>query len=192
MQHHSLGSVCTPSTQRGAALLIVLFIVALVSILATEMGTRLQLQVQRVQNIKDNNQAYWYGIGAEQYAKTAILDIYELDDGKVSLAQPWVEPLQFPVDGGMLEVTLEDAQNCFNLNALAKPQPNSQSTGTAISEPPMVQAFTRLVQNINGDDAYNAETFRDAVLDFLDEDMQTRSYGAEDEYYRSLANLSYA
>ena len=33
--------------QRGMALLIVLFIVALVSVLATEMGSRLQLQVQR-------------------------------------------------------------------------------------------------------------------------------------------------
>ena len=178
----------TPFQQNGAALLIVLFIVALVSILATEMGTRLQLQVQRVQNIKDNNQAYWYGIGAEQYAKTAILDIYELDDGKVSLAQPWVEPLQFPVAGGMLDVELEDAQNCFNLNALAKPEPSTTSTGTAVTEPPMVQAFTRLIQNLNGGDAYSAETFRDAVLDFLDDDMQTRIYGAEDEYYRSLPN----
>jgi general secretion pathway protein K len=187
-QSGPMQNASTLTQQSGAALLIVLFIVALVSILATEMGTRLQLQVQRVQNIKDNNQAYWYGIGAEQYAKTAILDIYELDDGKVSLAQPWVEPLQFPVDGGMLDVELEDAQSCFNLNALAKPEPNTASTGTTVTEPPLVQAFTRLIQNINGDDAYSAETFRDAVLDFLDDDMQTRNYGAEDEYYRSLPN----
>ena len=45
--------------QRGAALLIVLMVVALVAILATEMGARLQLQVQRASNIKSSNQAYW-------------------------------------------------------------------------------------------------------------------------------------
>ena len=44
--------------QRGVALIIVLLIVALVSVLATQMGSRLQLQVKRASNIKDNNQAY--------------------------------------------------------------------------------------------------------------------------------------
>ena len=45
--------------QRGAALLIVLMVVALVAILATEMGARLQLQVQRASNIKSSNKSIW-------------------------------------------------------------------------------------------------------------------------------------
>jgi general secretion pathway protein K len=57
------------SRQRGIALIIVLMVVAFVAILGTEMGQRLQLQIQRTANIKDSNQAYWYALGAEQYAK---------------------------------------------------------------------------------------------------------------------------
>ena len=44
--------------QQGVALIIVLLIVAIVSVLATEMGSRLQLQIKRASNIKENNQAY--------------------------------------------------------------------------------------------------------------------------------------
>ena len=48
--------------QRGVALIIVFMIVALVVIIATDMGSRLQIQVKRASNIKDNNQAYWYAM----------------------------------------------------------------------------------------------------------------------------------
>ena len=58
--------------QQGVALIIVLLIVAIVSVLATEMGSRLQLQIKRASNIKENNQAYWYAMGAEQYAQKSI------------------------------------------------------------------------------------------------------------------------
>ena len=40
--------------------------------ISTEMGTRLQLQVQRTMNLKDNNQAYWYAMGAEAFARKSI------------------------------------------------------------------------------------------------------------------------
>ncbi|MET1218546.1 MAG: type II secretion system minor pseudopilin GspK [Glaciecola sp.] len=177
-----------PGQQRGAALLIVLFIVALISILATEMGTRLQLQIQRAQNIKDNNQAHWYALGAEEYAKTAILDIYEIDDGKVSLNQPWVEPLQFPVDGGVIEVELIDAQTCFNVNALAQAPDPTNNLGANTQVSPLQSAFTQLILNVNNNDTYQAETFRDSVIDFLDDNQQTRPFGAEDEVYRAMPN----
>jgi general secretion pathway protein K len=43
--------------QRGVALMIVLMVVALVAVLAVDMGSRLQLQIQRTMNLKDSNQA---------------------------------------------------------------------------------------------------------------------------------------
>lgn len=78
--------------QRGVALIIVLLIVALVSVLATQMGSRLQLQVKRASNIKDNNQAYWYAMGAEQYAQKSIKFLLENSDGVINLNQQWSEP----------------------------------------------------------------------------------------------------
>ena len=74
------------SKQKGVALIIVLMIVALVTVLATEMAGRLQLQVKRASNIKDNNQAYWYAMGAEQFARKSIGDLIELDSDIVNRA----------------------------------------------------------------------------------------------------------
>ena len=104
--------------QRGVALIIVLLIVALVSVLATQMGSRLQLQVKRASNIKDNNQAYWYAMGAEQYAQKSIKFLLENSDGVINLNQQWSEPFVYPLEGGGIQAQLLDMQSCFNINSL--------------------------------------------------------------------------
>jgi general secretion pathway protein K len=80
-----IGSVA--GKQKGVALIIVLMIVALVTVLATEMAGRLQLQVKRASNIKDNNQAYWYAMGAEQFARKSLSDLIR---GHKSLLIRWL------------------------------------------------------------------------------------------------------
>lgn len=194
--------------QRGAALLVVLFIVALVSIIATQMGVSLQLQGQRTANIKAQNQAQWFALGAEQYATVAMKEMLSLSNGIIHLNQPWAEPITFPIENGMITAQLEDAQTCFNINALVS-DPSSGATGVTTTpsvpattpSPPqqqatqtngtntnynsdLSQAFTELVRRVNGNDTYNAEVVRDGVLDFMDEDTQVRQLGAEDETYR--------
>jgi general secretion pathway protein K len=86
--------------QRGVALIIVLLIVAIVSVVATEMGSRLQLQVKRASNIKENNQAYWYAMGAEQYARKSINLLMKTDGDKIYLEQPWSQEFVYPIEGG--------------------------------------------------------------------------------------------
>mgnify|MGYP000374423347 CR=1 FL=1 len=176
-------------TQRGMALLIVLFIVALVSILATQMGTRLQLQVQRASNIKDNNQAYWYSLGAEAYAQLAIIELYKLDDGIIHANQPWVDPLIYPIENGQITATITDSQACFNINALAK-IPTEQATnnlGRDTQSTPAMDAFSALVREVNNNDNYSAEVLRDSLADYLDSNTIARPNGAEDDTYLGLA-----
>ena len=102
--------------QQGVALVIVLMVVALVIILATEMAGRLQLQVQRASNIKDNNQAYWYAMGAEQFAQKAIKELLEADGDVVNMEQQWSQEFTYPLEGGGIQAQLSDMQSCFNLN----------------------------------------------------------------------------
>ncbi|UTP73108.1 type II secretion system minor pseudopilin GspK [Alteromonas sp. LMIT006] len=198
--------------QRGAALLVVLFIVALVSIIAMQMGVSLQLQGQRTANIKAQNQAQWFALGAEQYATIAMKEVLSLSNGIIHLNQPWAEPITFPIENGMITAQLEDAQACFNINALISASASSSTTGSAsASSTPttstapaqqastqsngtsttsvgdLAQAFTELVRRVNGNDTYNAEVVRDSLLDFIDEDSQARQLGAEDETYRGTA-----
>ncbi|MEC9128236.1 MAG: type II secretion system minor pseudopilin GspK, partial [Pseudomonadota bacterium] len=93
-------SIAPPAKQQGVALMIVLMIVALVAVLATEMGTRLQLQVQRTMNLKDNNQAYWYAMGAEAFARKSIQSLIEESPNVISIDQPWAQEFSYPLENG--------------------------------------------------------------------------------------------
>ncbi|WP_100658554.1 type II secretion system minor pseudopilin GspK [Alteromonas flava] len=179
-----------PTQQRGVALITVLMVVALVAILGTEMVTRLQLQVQRTANIKDANQAYWYALGAEQYARKSIGELLDLSGDKIHLNQPWSQEFVYPLDNGGIQAQLVDMQSCFNLNALTFNQEGAEfSTGSQVTAE--MEAFQRLLltpELIPGLDSYSADVVRDSLADWLDENDQIRSFGAEDVDYESLPN----
>lgn len=195
--------------QRGVALIIVLMVVAFVAVIGTEMSGRLQIQVQRAANIKDNNQAYWYAMGAEQFAKTAILKLIDADPDVVNMEQQWSQEFTYPLEGGGIQAQLSDMQNCFNLNALrdtsgtrrATPEPSptpgdgtegeskSSGSGTASAGTPTeaLSLFQNMMKNGGFEiDSYSAEVFSDSLADWLDEDSNLRENGAEDSDYESL------
>ena len=60
-------------SSRGAALVIVLFIVALAAILAVEMSANLMVQVQKSTNLQGHQQAKWYAYGAEELAIKGLI-----------------------------------------------------------------------------------------------------------------------
>ncbi|MGY0581309.1 MAG: type II secretion system minor pseudopilin GspK [Paraglaciecola chathamensis] len=172
--------------QRGVALIIVLLIVALVSVLATQMGSRLQLQVKRASNIKDNNQAYWYAMGAEQYAQKSIKFLLENSDGVINLNQQWSEPFVYPLEGGGIQAQLLDMQSCFNINSLQGGDQSSTGAGTRSGPSERQLAFKRLMTNINPDiSTYDIDTFSDSLVDWLDADSNMLPQGAEDSEYES-------
>lgn len=104
--------------QKGVALIVVLLIVALVTILATQMSNRLQLNIARTMNIKDNNQAYWYALGAEQFAKKSLRTLMQTTPNNINLSQPWAAPFEFPLENAVIKAQLVDLQACFNINAV--------------------------------------------------------------------------
>ncbi|MFC3122633.1 type II secretion system minor pseudopilin GspK [Agaribacter flavus] len=119
-------------SQAGVALIVVLLIVALVSILAMQMTSRLQLNIARTSNIKNNNQAYWYALGAEQFAKQSLLELVSLSADNINLNQPWAQDFEYPVDGGVIKAKITDMQSCFNLNGvLPDADPNQVDAGSA-------------------------------------------------------------
>ncbi|RDV24920.1 general secretion pathway protein GspK [Alteromonas aestuariivivens] len=157
-------------------------IVALVSILATEMGARLQLQVKRTLNIKDNNQAYWYAMGAEAFARKSIRTLLDNNDDKISLDQPWNEEVTYPLDGGGIQAQLEDMQSCFNLNAILQGDASQQNQQATFA----MDAFHRMLLESGLEiDSYTADTVRDSLADWIDDDDSMRPYGAEDSEYES-------
>lgn len=207
--------------QYGVALVVVLLIVALVSILATQMIARLQLNVVRAQNIKDNNQAYWYALGAEEFARKSLTALVSLSPDNINLSQPWAQTFEYPVEGGGIKAELFDMQSCFNLNAINSTvddtrqgdENNSNAEGEnegeseseegrlevqEVEQPsnpnrrrqngriPSQQAFHNLL-DIVVDDSFVVDSVTDSLVDWIDEDDNPSTFGAEDVDYESLA-----
>jgi general secretion pathway protein K len=169
---------------RGVALITVLLIVALAAVLATQMTARLQLQMQRTNNIALNQQAYWYAMGAEAFAKRILITVVEDENDVTHLEQMWAQgETSYPVDSGQITGEIFDMQACFNLNALRF----DRSTLPAGTTKPAIQdAFAELITliGVKGIDDFDAEYMTDALVDWLDQDSAIASAGgAEDNDY---------
>lgn len=168
----------------GAALVIVLFIVALAAILAVEMSANLMVQVQKTTSLQSQQQAKWYAYGAEELAIKVLIESKKSEPEKTTLAQPWSQQgnAQYPVENGKLSSQLIDLQACLNLNALAvEPDLNSVNKTN-----PAHNALLTMLKNL--DDMPSEETeeaMADSVFDWLDEDSITYRSGAEDDEYLS-------
>ena len=109
-----------------------MLIVALCAIIAAQMTTRLHMQMQRSTNISFNQQAYWYAMGAEAFAKRVILTTVKDDPKVINLGQIWAQgETTYPVDYGNITGEITDLQSCLNLNALRSKDTTSSSTGSS-------------------------------------------------------------
>jgi len=171
-------------TSRGAALVIVLFIVALAAILAVEMSANLMEQVQRSTNLQSQQQAKWYAYGAEELAIKGLIQSKKDDPEKTTLAQPWAKQgdIKYPVDNGTLSGQLTDLQACLNLNALgAELDPNSTNKTN-----PAHKALFAILENIEDLPSDESEEgMADSVFDWLDKNSITYRSGAEEGEYLS-------
>ncbi|WP_440054324.1 type II secretion system minor pseudopilin GspK [Pseudoalteromonas sp. T1lg65] len=178
--------------QRGAALVIVLFIVALAATIAAEMASSLMLQVQKATNVQTQQQAKWYSYGAEELAKRGLVKLKEDDPDKVHLGQAWAkEEVPYPVDHGTLSGKVTDLQACLNLNALRAAPDNqnnnqrSQQTGASNTNAAH-GALLELLKNIEDLPSNESEeALADSVYDWVDEDSITYRSGAEEDEYMS-------
>jgi general secretion pathway protein K len=172
------------SLQKGVALITVMLIVALIAVLATQMTARLQLQMQRTTNIGSNQQAYWYAMGAEAFAKSVLKQSFEDNDEVTSLEQVWAQgESTFPVDFGEITGEITDLHSCFNLNALRTDDGNN-GQGTAKSTARKAFEELLIALNIEGVGSFEAESMADALTDWLDSDDSISSAGgAEDNDY---------
>jgi general secretion pathway protein K len=181
---------------KGVALITVMLIVALIAILATQMTARLQLQMQRTTNIASNQQAYWYAMGAEAFAKRVLIQSFADNAEVTHLGQIWAQgESTFPVDLGEITGEITDLNSCFNLNALrvdddGDDSNNIRNTGNITTKSPARAAFEELliVMNIEGVGSFEAQYMADALTDWLDANSSiSSSGGAEDNDYAAKA-----
>lgn len=107
-----------PSQQRGAAIVMALFVVALVAVLAASMMERLQTDIRRTELMLKSNQAYFYAQGSVNWAIDQLSNNWKEQKPNQIIDKT---PIQSPVNqeqGFTISSVIYDAQGYFNLNNL--------------------------------------------------------------------------
>lgn len=169
--------------ERGAALLSVLLIVAVIAVLAAASLQKLRLATQLAGNAAAIDQARAYAMAAESVALFRIGDLIQRDAAKTTLQGDWAgNEVNFPIDGGIATATLNDGGNCFNLNSLVE-----DVDGIArVARPDAVAQFERLIVIVGGA-AADARRIAIAAADWIDSDTAPLPGGAEDSFYAGAA-----
>jgi general secretion pathway protein K len=170
-------SLHLPDTERGATLVAVLLIIAVMATTAILISETMVRTTQQAVTAAARDQARWYGRAAEGYATRLIAE--EL--GKDARFGPLIENggylfAAFPVEAGEVSMTLRDGTNCFNLNSLSLEGPFADGVLSPRDE------FAGLMSFL-GVPTVEAEALAGAAKDWIDADPSPEPGGAEHAAY---------
>lgn len=169
--------------QRGVAMIVVLLIVAMIAIIATNITSRNQLSVRRTLNLAQYDQAYWYALSAEELAKKILKQDIEDSKEVVHRQQYWAQAdVVLPVEGGQIAGKIYDMRACFNLNGLSAAMDKSPNGQPIL--PLAARQFKGMLVALGMDD-FAAERLAYTLKDYIDDDTSTGAFGAEDAEYES-------
>lgn len=156
--------------ERGTAIIPALLVVVIVAAAASAMALGQRLSLRRAQHLKDRAHALGLGAGGLDAAALLLAANASRTHTPGTLAR-WERGLaDFSSDApGALSVRIEDAQGRFNLNSLWR------SGGPS---PADIAVFHRLLKSLDLD-----PSLTEALLDWLDPDLDRRPNGAEDSDY---------
>lgn len=166
--------------ERGAALLTVLLLVAIVAVMAATALERLRLSTRLTANAVALDQARGLALAAETLATGRITQLLRQSPDRVTLAGGWSnQPYTLPLPGGAAVLRVTDGGNCFNLNGLV-----TELDGKYVADPTAVAQMARLARLLN---VPGGEGIAAAAADWIDSDDLALGTGAEDGAYQGLA-----
>lgn len=104
--------------QQGSAIVVALFVVALVAAASVAMLTRLQQDTRRAELFLNSTKAYFYAQGSIAWAMDQLINNAKQQSQQVTDKTPIKSPIS-KVDNVTIESTIYDAQGFFNINNLA-------------------------------------------------------------------------
>lgn len=165
--------------ERGAALLTILLLVAVIAVIAAGALEKMRLATRLGANAIALDQARAYAMATETLATTRIDAILSRDAARVTLAGGWSgTPFALPIPQGVATATITDGGNCFNLNGLVV----EESRGTYRSRAAAVMEFSRLMRLL-GITQQTGSAIAAATADWIDSDGDAQPQGAEDARY---------
>jgi general secretion pathway protein K len=158
----------------GAALLSILMIVAVMSVAALTALDALGRSISLARVSSQRSQTLWAARSTEAIGAVAISRLQDLDDNTLRQALETGQAITLPFERGVIQATLSDDSNCFNLNAI---------TGAADDTSHI--RFQALLE-AQGLFRSDARALAESLADWIDTNTNPRAFGAEDAYYGTL------
>ena len=173
-----------PESERGAALLAVLLLVAVMGAIAASAFEKLRYSTRLATNNAALDQARAHAIGLETLLAVRVDDLIAQTPGVTTLAGGWNrQRRQVELRGeGEAEGMIADGGNCFNINSVAD---GSDPLTLAPSETGIGQ-FVALMRLLGLGEA-EARRIAESAADWVDADRDVHARGAEDSAYASAA-----
>ncbi len=156
--------------EKGFALLTVLLVVAVVSVLGSNILYKEHLSLKRSTYMLHQAQSLSVLYGLESWVKTGLR--LDAENNKLdTLDERWAQPLvAIPFEGGEVTGQLEDLSANINVNNLLEADVEKHKLWRALIE--------RYVINIELE-----PSFMDSLIDWMDSDDEPLPFGAESETY---------
>lgn len=168
--------------ERGAALLTILLLVAVMAVIAAAAMEKLTLATRLSANVAALDQARAYADSASPLIVRRLDDLVSSAPGKVTLEGGWLGRAQsLPVPRGAASATIYDGSNCFNLNSLV-----SGKAGDVLRARPVAILQFAALMELMGIAPGKAHAIAVASADWIDSDSIPQRGGAEDEVYLRL------
>lgn len=161
---------CDKSEQQGFALISVLLVVALVTIIATQLIYQQSLTIQRSSNMLHQAQASSVAWGLESWIKKGLQ--LDAEQNKTDhLAEQWALPMYpIPFEGGEISGQLFDLQARINVNNLQEVNKAKRKRWQEV-----MQRFL-IKQELDAN-------LHEVMTDWVDTDNESTLNGAESDYY---------
>ncbi|ADM09778.1 type II secretion system protein K [Parvularcula bermudensis HTCC2503] len=164
--------------QRGAALIIVLMLAAVLSSVGLAILLQSRATTERVIAAQTRDQAHWALLGAER-AALGYLALQAVQRPGIDIpSESWLQgPRRIPVQEGELEIAFRDRSACFNVNDLV-----NAGEDRLVTDEAAIERLGALVASLGGS-RQAGEALGAALADFIDTDNETGRGGAEDGAY---------
>jgi len=172
-----------PARERGAALLAVLVLVAIMGALAAAAFEKLRLSTALAANHAALDQARAYAVGVESLLTLRVDDLIAASPERTTLEGDWngtVRRIPLPGGVGVAGAAVRDGGNCFNINSVVQ---GAAATGLTPREFGIGQ-FAGLLHLLGVPDN-EARRIAESAADWADSDMVPSGAGAEDSAYVS-------
>lgn len=174
---HKKSTLSADNKQSGFALLTVLLVVALVSMVASELLYQQEINIKRSGFMIHQSHSLSVSYGFEGWVKKGLKA--DLENNQTDhLNEEWAQPL-LPVDfeGGLVSGEMRDLQGQLNLNNILETDSAKQVFWRS--------ALQRVLQQqlVNNQVIRDFQGFGDVLHDWVDADDEPRDFGAESANY---------